>query len=117
MARAKSPELIGRIGLNLVGPTLIAHGSEVQKRRFLPKIPPAQELWCQLFSEPGAGSDLAAISTRGVVDGDSFVVTGQKVWTSYAQFARWGILLARTDHAKGAPKQLMAEADAKRGHT
>jgi alkylation response protein AidB-like acyl-CoA dehydrogenase len=105
MARAKSPELIGRIGLNLVGPTLIAHGTEDQKRRFLPKIPTAQELWCQLFSEPGAGSDLAAISTRAVVDGDSFVVTGQKVWTSYAQFARWGILLARTEHTKGAPKQ------------
>jgi len=105
MARAKSPELIGRIGLNLVGPTLIAHGTEDQKRRFLPKIPTAEELWCQLFSEPSAGSDLAAISTRAVVDGDSFVVTGQKVWTSYAQFARWGILLARTEHAKGAPKQ------------
>jgi len=104
MARAKSPELIGRIGLNLVGPTLIAHGSEAQKRRFLPQIPPASELWCQLFSEPGAGSDLAAISTRAVADGDAFVVSGQKVWTSYAQFARWGILLARTAHDKAVPK-------------
>jgi len=105
MARAKSPELIGRIGLNLVGPTLIAHGTEDQKRRFLPGIPPARELWCQLFSEPGAGSDLAAIATRAVADGDDFVVTGQKLWTSYAQFARWGILLARTSFDKAAPKQ------------
>jgi alkylation response protein AidB-like acyl-CoA dehydrogenase len=105
MARAKSPELIGRIGLNLVGPTLIAHGTESQKRRFLRNIPPAQELWCQLFSEPGAGSDLAALSTRAVADGDAFVVTGQKVWTSYAQFARWGILLARTEPAQAVPKQ------------
>jgi alkylation response protein AidB-like acyl-CoA dehydrogenase len=102
LARAKSPELIGRIGLNLVGPTLIAHGTEEQKRRLLPKIPPAEDLWCQLFSEPNAGSDLAAIRTRAVADGDSFVVTGQKVWTSYAQYARWGILLARTD--ADAPK-------------
>jgi alkylation response protein AidB-like acyl-CoA dehydrogenase len=105
MARAKSPELIGRLGLNLVGPTLIAHGSEVQKRRFLPKILPAEELWCQLFSEPGAGSDLAAVSTRAVPDGDSFIVTGQKVWTSYAQYAHFGILLARTDLSKETPKQ------------
>jgi alkylation response protein AidB-like acyl-CoA dehydrogenase len=104
MARAKSPELIGRIGLNLVGPTLIAHGSEEQKRRFLPKILPAEELWCQLFSEPGAGSDLAAVSTRAVPDGDSFVVTGQKVWTSYAQYARFGILLVRTNLAKETAK-------------
>jgi alkylation response protein AidB-like acyl-CoA dehydrogenase len=104
-ARAKSPELIGRIALNLVGPTLIAHGREDQKRRFLPKIPPADELWCQLFSEPNAGSDLAAIATRATADGDSFVVTGQKVWTSYAQYAQWGILLARTDATPGLPKQ------------
>src|SRR5882724_7324990 len=104
-ARAKSPELIGRIGLNLVGPTLIAHGSDEQKRRHLPNIPPAEELWCQLFSEPNAGSDLAAIATRAVADGDTFVVSGQKVWTSYAQYAGWGILLARTDATPGVPKQ------------
>ena len=99
MARARSPELIGRIGLNLVGPTLIAHGSEEQKRRYLPGIPPAETLWCQLFSEPDAGSDLAAIRTRAAADGDDFVLTGQKVWTSYAQFADYGIVLARTDPA------------------
>ncbi len=97
LARARSPELIGRIALNLVGPTLIAHGTEEQKRRHLPSILPAEDLWCQLFSEPNAGSDLAAIATRAVADGDHFVVTGQKVWTSYAQYAQWGILLARTD--------------------
>ncbi|MGH7803177.1 MAG: acyl-CoA dehydrogenase family protein, partial [Candidatus Binatia bacterium] len=105
MARARSPEILGRIALNLVGPTLMAHGSEEQKRRYLPRIPPADELWCQLFSEPGAGSDLAAIRTKAVPAGDEFVVTGEKVWTSYAQFAQHGILLARTDSTPGAPKQ------------
>jgi alkylation response protein AidB-like acyl-CoA dehydrogenase len=101
LARARAPELVGRIGINLVGPTLLAHGTDEQKARWLPAILGAELLFCQLFSEPDAGSDLAALSTRAVattVDGvDGWLLDGQKVWTSYAQFADWGLCLARTN--------------------
>jgi alkylation response protein AidB-like acyl-CoA dehydrogenase len=103
LARARAPELVGRIGINLVGPTLLAHGTEEQKSRWLPKILSATELWCQLFSEPGAGSDLAAVSTRAQPVEGGWTVNGQKVWTSYAQFADWGVCLARTN--PDVPKQ------------
>jgi alkylation response protein AidB-like acyl-CoA dehydrogenase len=97
MAAARAPEVINRIGVNLVGPSLMAHGTEEQKERYLSRILSAEDIWCQLFSEPGAGSDLTSLSTRAVPDGDHFVVSGQKVWTSWAQMADYGILLARTD--------------------
>ena len=97
MARAKAPLLINLAGLTMGGPVLIAHGTEKQKKRHLQKILAADEIWCQGFSEPNAGSDLAALKTRAVLDGDSFVVTGQKVWTSFARYADWCMLLVRTN--------------------
>jgi len=102
LARAQAPQILGRAGVNLVGPTLMAYGTDEQKDQWLSKILSAEHIWCQLFSEPGAGSDLAGLSTKAEKHGDTYVVTGQKVWSSYAKFADFGIALVRTD--PDAPK-------------
>src|SRR5204863_4776826 len=93
VARAEAPQHMNVIGLGMAGPTIIAHGSEQQKQRHLSKILSADEVWCQGFSEPGAGSDLAAVRTSARLEGDHFVVDGQKVWSSFAHVADWCILV------------------------
>jgi len=97
MARASAPPPINGLGIGFIGPTIIVHGTDAQKQRYLKKMLTAEEIWCQLYSEPNAGSDLASLKTRAEDAGDHFVVNGQKIWTSSGPIADWGILLARTD--------------------
>ena len=96
LVRARAPQVLGLFGLTMVGPVLIRHGTLEQKTRFLADILSAQQIWCQGFSEPGAGSDLAAVKTRARVTPEGFYVTGQKIWTSFAHIADWCFLLCRT---------------------
>lgn len=102
MARVNAPAGVGGLGISIVGPTIIHHGTEEQKKRFVKNIISGEEIWCQLYSEPNSGSDLASLQCRADIDGDEFVINGQKIWNSGAHISDWGLMLARTD--RGASK-------------
>ena len=99
LARVNAPQGVGGLGISIVGPTIMQHGTEEQKERFVRNIISGDEIWCQLYSEPNSGSDLASLQCRADIDGDEFVVNGQKIWTSGAHNSDWGLMLVRTDRS------------------
>ncbi len=112
-AGAPLPYVRNPIGHGMCAPTIVTHGSDAQKKRYLRPLFTGEEIWCQLFSEPGAGSDVASLAMRAVQDGDEWIVNGQKVWTTLAHVARFGIVLARTDTETG---EAQGSHDVRRRH-
>jgi alkylation response protein AidB-like acyl-CoA dehydrogenase len=106
MSRVDAPPTANTLGLGIIGPTIISHGTEAQKKRYIPKILSAEEIWCQGFSEPNAGSDLAGLQTEARLDGGDYIVNGQKVWTSYGWVGDWCELVVRTDPSVAKHKGL-----------